>query len=574
MRSRTSGAPTLPIKSENDLAAEAELTAIHMEAGSSPEDAKRLAEGQVRTYGAAGAADLARQYRAPGGMERLEQAKRDSAADSARQDKWADDYNRATGAPGYADPGPLDSDVLPGDEPGTERVWNPATSSYNTRRKGPQSRGPEPDPKLGSRWGGGRPFASPAEREAYRSRPTLAPEARQAMVDAGATPEEIADAEASQEDKDMRAAGRGSPSGWAPVWVDGRVVMMQRAPTPTANSGGPGEPKLPEGYDPPMQPTSSDTVANMRQAESIIERGVADQAPIALGRDGLPVGMAGYMPGTANAATDNATTGRRAENRDVPPSLRRPDLEGRGYEAVYMQGPNGGEWVYQLSESKRKEMRYKNEADRAARTTSRLRVKAGVGGAPGEHNDNQLRELIAQKRADDLQKRRDNWNLSAMLRAGNNVAAQGMEGLNDWQRQMLAGGPTPLDVQARSAEMASRMAQQAMTAFLTNNPGATPEQRAMMANKMRDANPSASGASDIAAGSYETPHAQAEFKRLAVSLDTTTLGYSVEDERALAQALQRPPYNMPQAEAEAYAYRYAEKERYLNGEPPPPPPAR
>jgi hypothetical protein len=130
---------------------------------------------------------------------------------------------------------------------------------------------------------------------------------------------------------------------------------------------------------------------------------------------------------------------------------------------------------------------------------------------------------------------------------------------------MLPGGQLAATVDANNAALAGRMAQSAMTAFLTNNPMATPEQRALFEQRAREANPAAAGAQDIAAGKPESPEAQAELDRLAASMDTSWGGYSYENEQQLAATLQRPPYNMPQAEAEATAYRYAEQRRWISG---------
>lgn len=199
-------------------------------------------------------------------------------------------------------------------------------------------------------------------------------------------------------------------------------------------------------------------------------------------------------------------------------------------------------------------------AEREGRMMGRLRVQAGLHGQPNHaaYNDaGMLRELIAGNREAKREKNETMWRARAMLRGGNAIGAQALPGLNDWQRQMLAGGPTPLDVQARQAEMGAGMARQAMTAFLANMPpNMTPEQRAALEQRLREGDPAAAGASDIAGKKYGTKQADAEFRRLAAQHDTWTIGVGPDDMGRMAATLQQPPYNMSQAEAEAYAYQY------------------
>jgi hypothetical protein len=134
--------------------------------------------------------------------------------------------------------------------------------------------------------------------------------------------------------------------------------------------------------------------------------------------------------------------------------------------------------------------------------------------------------------------------------------------LLDRLTQGRVGGPTPLAVEGANAAAAAQMAQQAMVAFLRNNPGATPAQEAAAREQLRGLNPAAAGAQDIAAGELERPEAQTEFSRLAESLDNTYGGMSYDNEMAMAAALQKPPYNLDQGTAEELAYRYSEKRRW------------
>lgn len=487
MISRTDGAPGLPIKNEADMLWE---QAVQQHAAGEISDQHLLAVAKATGRSAQVRAEIAKKFDA---------ANARSAANLPAE--------RAASRAAAAGPEPdmTHVDTLAGDEPGTQRVWNPRTRQYDTV---PKPRGmrqtvaPEPDPSLGARWGGGRPFASTAERDEYYNRPTLTPAQKQAMIDAGATPEEIADAQASQYDKDARQAGMGTHGGYAPVFINGRVHMLPRAPTPGPVSlddngrpirGGDNEYVYEqvsiEGNAPMRQPSSSDTSALLDFGRGLVRGSVREQQPVPLGSDGLPV-VGDWSPGTANAATGNAATGARADNRDVPPGLRRPDLEARGFKAMFMEGPNGGEWVYRLPETERNNARAKYEKDRADRTHSRLRVQAGVvGKSEYDDADNaQLRELIAANREARKAQNETMWRARAMLQGGNAIGALALPGMNEWQLSAIRGGPTPLDVEARQATMAADMARQAVTGFLANTPQAMgPEQRAVLEQKQRDA---------------------------------------------------------------------------------------
>lgn len=454
MLSRTAGAPALPIKSEEDLLWE---QAVRQHAAGEISDDHLLAVAK-----ATGRADQVR--------AEIRQKFDQKNAESASKLPAERQASRAANSP--AEPDVSEFDTMPGDEPGTRRVWNPTTKQYDTIRT-PARTAPEPDPSLGSRWGGGRPFSSQSEQQGYYNRPTLTPEQRQAMVDAGATEEEIADAQASQYDKDARQAGAGTHGGYAPVWINGRVHMLPRAPTPDPN-------EYKDPANPGVEAGSSDVSAVYDFAQRLRGADVSEQLPIPEGSDGRSVAP-GFRPGTANAATGNAATGARADNRDVPPGLRRPDLEKRGYEAVYMEGPNGGEWVYQLSDQARSDARDRTQADRAERSLQRLRVAAGVAGTPEAEGKtpSQLRELIAAKRADEAKAREAMWRPRLMMQRGNAVGALAVPGLNDWQRQFIAGGPTPLTVEAAHNAQLTQLGLQVAQGRGFQQPQMTPEQRQM-----------------------------------------------------------------------------------------------
>lgn len=96
---------------------------------------------------------------------------------------------------------------------------------------------------------------------------------------------------------------------------------------------------------------------------------------------------------------------------------------------------------------------------RRAAMMRRLRVQAGVTGQPGAEGKtaDQLRELIAAKRAAEAQAKELLWRPRTMIRGGNAIGALALPGMNDWQNQAIAGGPTPLAVDAVGAQNALRM---------------------------------------------------------------------------------------------------------------------
>jgi hypothetical protein len=457
MRSRTAGAPSLPIQDETDLGIAALAQQLMEERGLSQPEAMRVARAMVE--------------------------QRAANAQSAQMEA---DYNAATGMPDGQLPQPdlSNVDVLAGDEPGTQRVWNPRTGRYGPVRVAPRQQPPQP--ALGRRWGGGQPFASQAEADAYYERPALSEEQRREMVSNGATPEEIADAGASQYDRDARQAGSATHGGYAPVYVNGRVQMMTRAPTPLKT---PAEVSGTDAYD----PGSSDASAAFDFAQDMMRSRIDTPTPIPLGDDGVPV-VAGVRPGTANAATGNAATGERADNRDVPPSLRRPDMEARGYQPTFLEGPNGGEWVYALPESAVQDRREADDARRQFETHRRLIAQSGL---PVEQASrmlpDQLRTVIAANREREKKDRELLWRPRTMIRGGNAIGALALPGLDPGQQAAILGGARPLDVEAMGVRNALRMLEGANLAqgMFQNSPVAQQQvaeaQAAQNANVVADA---------------------------------------------------------------------------------------
>jgi hypothetical protein len=448
--SRTDGAPTLPIKGPDDLALEALARQIlrdfdvtpeeamqmaraqHMEAmdaaggdaagalagqytnaGMPADRAGRLARAQVGIYGEAGAAGLARENAADPG--RVRRNWEEQQALDARHQKMQDDYYAATGLPGGRPPEPdmSETDVLRGDEPGTVRRWNPATGRYDTVAVLPAEgrTSAEPNPELGRPWGGGTPFRTQEERDAYLERPEIDKEKEAEARAAGATPEQIARGRMSKRDQDMAASGSGSSTGWAPIYDPrtGRVVLAQRA---------------------------------LGQSTEL---------------------------GNSEAATGGRTAGPMTESRDVSPLPSRQDLLDRGYEVREMQGPNGMERVYVLPETmpvtgedgkpQQVDRSQYWQGQRDIRTKRRLMAQAGVSpAAAADMSADSLRDLIAVNRAQEKKNKELQWRPRTMMQAGNAVGALALPGMEDAQQAFILGrGATPLDVEARSAENALRM---------------------------------------------------------------------------------------------------------------------
>lgn len=217
----------------------------------------------------------------------------------------------------------------------------------------------------------------------------------------------------------------------------------------------------------------------------------------------------------------------------------------------------------------------------AERTGTPVATVAGMFAANPDKALVDLNMMSSQQFQDRNKAARDRWQATAMLAGGSHNINSGNRGaynilneLKDEDRDrallyMTPAGPLAAGVDARSADRAAEMAQRAMTAFLANNPGADPEARKRAEEMiMREKNPAMAGTNDIAGRNFESPQAQDEFERLAASMDTTWVGFSYDDERRLAAALMKPPYNMSQPEAEEFAYRYAEKERFVSGQSP------
>lgn len=187
-------------------------------------------------------------------------------------------------------------------------------------------------------------------------------------------------------------------------------------------------------------------------------------------------------------------------------------------------------------------------------------------------------------RSADLASRRDNLRNQRLLMApGAKGVANAINMLPPGWREVAildrltegrVGGPTPLGVEALGAQNALRfMNNEAMAGMDPLRRQAAQDQMDM---QRRQQVPELAGQQDIAAGNSQTPEARDHLEGLAERHDTTAGGFSYQDEARLAETLQRPPYNMPQAEAEALAYDLAQERRWISGARPEersPPPA-
>ena len=377
---RLDGAPSLPIKDEVDLAVEARAKEIlrdydvtpeeaaqmaradimknmdqsgaptpagalarqHQQAGASPEQARRLAEDQVRIYGPQGAWGLSREYGTPEGMERLTQAKAEGRAADARHQKMYDDYFTATNAPSHQRV-----------TPETQRQWDD-TGRYVAESRRIREAGLHPNtpvdpgtPEQGRRW---ERFLrdNPEEMAKYR-------------------PDEFAAMQAAEEKQ---------------AWADKRPLLAERY----------GE----------------DEVQKMEAA-----------------RQGGKL----YVPSTSSQRD------RRDEREKIVTAAMQGDPDARDL--------------------------LREEDSRRVRQVARPRMLRELGLTADEtsdKSDDQIRKLLREKREADKQAKDLLWRPRTMARAGNSIGAAALPGMNDWQQQRMAGGPTPLGVQAAQAAGAGRAA--------------------------------------------------------------------------------------------------------------------
>jgi len=337
----------------------------------------------------------------------------------------------------------------------------------------------------------------------------------------------------------------------------------QRVPAPRIPFGGPvpepgmiNDPEAIEDY------TTREWDGNRSEYKpSPKDRAMAARGMVpVLNPDGSVGYSVGYPPGSITGENPNRFPGAAGRSGE------RPDLTDAGWKTETVPSPLGMQTVYRPGDRQAKQIEGVDKR--------RLARRAGIPSAQAQGMDIDQLRLAAQGAADDdAIARRASWKAQAMLAGGqptigskavtNALMHMPLDQRNSSLRYMLPGGDRAAAVDATNAATAGRMAQSAMTAFLTNNPMATPEQRAMFEQRAREANPAAAGAQDIAAGKPETPEGQAELGRLAESMDTGTFGVNTGDSSSMAEALMKPPYNLRRPEAEELAYRYMNRRSWF-----------
>jgi hypothetical protein len=293
-----------------------------------------------------------------------------------------------------------------------------------------------------------------------------------------------------------------------------------------------------------------------------------------------PDGSVAYSVGTGSNAVYEQDLGRRGIPGGLGRLGPRADLQETdpskpGFTLEPVRGPTGTNYIYTPNQAARDQQAAymsRQQVARIARTTGIDEYDLA------KMTPEQRTNALSRSRSQDQDARAATWKAQAMLAGGRPTGGIGgsKATVNAWlnlpedqrdsaMRYMLPGGQLSATVDANNAAQGGKMAQAAMTAFLQNNPGATPEQRAAAEIKLRQADPAAAGSADIAAGKHATPEATDEYERVAEKHGTTWAGFSYDDERRLAATLQKPPYKLSQADAEAKAYEYAERRRWVSG---------
>jgi hypothetical protein len=204
-------------------------------------------------------------------------------------------------------------------------------------------------------------------------------------------------------------------------------------------------------------------------------------------------------------------------------------------------------------------------------------------------SDNDLRLAAANQRQADKQARELQWRATVMMRAGNYAGALALPGLDPAMQSAILNqqnaalnanrpggplnfGPTPLGVEAMHNQQLTELGNRVATGQGFQQ--VTPAQQRLLDQQadtqLAKDNPVAAGLRDISEGNWDSPSGRVAIDRARDSLDTTTGGFSYDNERALAQRLTKPPYNMKPAEAEAAAWQSANRERWWFNQTPAP----
>jgi hypothetical protein len=268
-------------------------------------------------------------------------------------------------------------------------------------------------------------------------------------------------------------------------------------------------------------------------------------------------------------------------------------------DAIERGNRTAGEQYKKRQERKASEERVRN-AQRGRFYEERLRADAGLAPqslGPNPTIDQLERAAYTQrytKRQRELEARKQNRIDQAMMAGGQptggpfgtRATTTAINQLGDGWREIAlldrltngrVGGPTPLGVDAMGAQNALRFLNNEAIAGM--DPLRRAQAQAQLDMQRRQNMPDLAGQQDVAMGNMQTPEAVSHLDDLADRHDTTYLGFSYENEAALAETLQRPPYSMTKPEAEAAAYRLAQARRWTSGRAPgadasddPPPP--
>jgi hypothetical protein len=142
----------------------------------------------------------------------------------------------------------------------------------------------------------------------------------------------------------------------------------------------------------------------------------------------------------------------------------------------------------------------------AERTGTPVATVAGMFAANPDKALVDLNMMSSQQYQDRNRAARDRWQATAMLAGGSHNINSGNRGaynmLNELEGEdrdralmyMSPAGPMAAAVDARNAEAAGKMAQQAMTQFFVNNPAASPEARAAANMQLQNADAQQSAA--------------------------------------------------------------------------------
>ncbi len=241
---------------------------------------------------------------------------------------------------------------------------------------------------------------------------------------------------------------------------------------------------------------------------------------------------------TAMKGGDNSDDARQ-RLRAMEAGVNYDDLTPDQKDALRAPGGN-------MSETRRKNM------------TSRLRVQAGVAGTPdadGKSAD-QLRELIAAKRADEAKAREAMWRPRLMMQRGNAVGALAVPGLNDWQRQFIAGGPTPLTVEAAHNAQLTQLGLQVAQGRGFQQPQMTPEQRQMAdvaARKAEEELPAEAAAQrERDRNNGVLPAESSAGRKMLQKIDNEVIGF-IASQSEIDTAVEEAVRNgIPEADARAY----------------------